>query len=171
VHAPVAAQSHDRACAKGLPSACCSLIKLYVDTDQEKKADLARKRFEVENDKSTGPRLACDVFDMRRKPKVKVVAKADAESAKALTKAEIASLEEVLARKVAYCYPDVPKGPAELDVDLAADGAAKLVAYSGADTERCVTRVVESIHLAGTASRRARFSLGFESITPSVRSP
>ncbi len=111
VHAPIAAQSLDRACAKGLSSACCSLIKLYVDTSQEKKADLARKRFEVVNDKSTGPRLACDVFDMRRKPTVKVVAKADAPSAKALTKAEIASLERVFASNVPYCYTEAPKAP------------------------------------------------------------
>jgi TPR repeat protein len=164
VHAPIAAQSLDRACSKGLPSACCSLIKLYTDTLQEKKADLARKRFEVANDKSTGPRLACDVFDMRRKPKVKVVAKAEAESAKALTKAEVASLEEVFARKVADCYAEAPKAPAELDLELPADGAAKLVSYSGADNERCVTRIVESIHLSGTTSRRARFALSFEAI-------
>jgi TPR repeat protein len=167
LHAAVAAQSLDRACTKGLASACCSLIKVYSDTDQEKKLDQARKRFEVANDKSTGPRLACDVFDMRREPRVKILAKADFESAKSLTKAEVLSIEEVLSRRVAYCYPEAPKSAAELEVDLVADGAAKLVSYTGADNERCVSNIVESVHLPGTTSRRARFTLSFEAARPS----
>jgi hypothetical protein len=164
LHAAIAAQSLDRACGKGLASACCSLIKVYTDTEQKKEADAARKRFEVANDESSGPRLACDVFDLRRKPRVEVVAKADADAGKALTPAEIASLEEVFSRKVAHCYARAPEAAAVLDVDLVADGAAKLVAYTGGDDGRCVTRVVESIHLPGKASRRARFTLGFEAL-------
>jgi hypothetical protein len=164
VHSAIAAQSLDRACGKGLASACCSLIKVYTDTRQEKNADAARKRFEVANDKSSGPRLACDVFDMRREPQVEVIARADAEGAKALTKAELASLEEVFSRRVAYCYREAPKESARLEVDLAADGPAKVAAYTGADTERCVTQIVESIHLPGTSSRRVGFALSFETV-------
>ncbi|MDC0678703.1 hypothetical protein [Sorangium atrum] len=162
IHAAIAEKALDRACASGSAHACCSLVKVYTDTDREKKADAARARVEAANDRSQQGRIACDVFRMGGKPKVRVIAKANAESAKALSKQEIALLEEVLSRRVPYCYAEPPKGPAELDIELVPDGAAKLAGYTGVDSERCVSRIVERIHLAGAASRRARFGLGFE---------
>ncbi|WP_437710134.1 hypothetical protein WMF45_35930 [Sorangium sp. So ce448] len=162
IHAAIAEKALDRACASGSVSACCSLVKVYTDTDREKKADAAKARVEAANDRSQQGRIACDVFRLGGKPKVRVIAKANAESAKALSKQEITLLEEVLSRRVPDCYGEPPKSPAELDIELSPDSAAKLAGYTGVDSEQCVSRIVERIHLAGTAPRRARFGLSFE---------
>ncbi len=170
IHAAIAEKALDRACASGSAHACCSLVKVYTDTDREKKADAARARVEAANDKSQQGRIACDVFRLGGKPKVRVIAKANAESAKALSKQEIALLEEVLSRRVPYCYAEPPKEPRRAR-HRARPGRRRQAGWLHGGRQRAVRephRGEDPPRRRGAAPRPLRAQLRSGQVTPSL---
>lgn len=169
VHGPIAEKSFERACSLDAVHSCCSLIALYVTQGREADEAKARERFAASNGKG-GARMACDVFPNRSSlgPKLRVVAKADAEGAKALSAADRTALEEVLSRRLVDCVETPPAIPVRLELELIPNRAAKLAAFSLPDAEprNCVDSVVSSIHLGGKAAGRFAFGLSFEAPTP-----
>ena len=164
LHSAIAEKAFDRACTLGSVSACCSLAGVYQRLEQDKKAEKAMARMESLNDKSKNGRIACDHFRMGQSAKLRVVAKAEGDAVKVLGADHLASVEEVLSRRVPYCYSAAPKEAVRVEVELAPNGPAKVIGGSDTDEGRCIGRVVDDIHLAGTAPRKAAFALKFEAV-------
>lgn len=156
-HVGSALRAFDQACALGVESACA-------------KRDLRLKDMRSACAKSAaqakeGGRFSCDYSPAKGRRRVRSKAKLDAASASSLGKAEVSALEEVLSRRLGDCYRAPPAKPAQLEISLVPDTAAKLASLTPGVEQACVASVVEEIHLGATASPKLAFVVDFETIT------
>lgn len=161
VHAPLTEKALDRGCSLNSQSACCNLVAFYARRDKPAAENRARARLDAVIPVE-GFGIACDVFSLGGgKSGVRAQAKAEGEGVPPLSKADRATLEEILSRRLGQCFREPPAGPVRLELEWTPNHAAKLVSFSVAEGQTCADYLISQIHLGNKPPGRAIFTVTF----------